>query len=87
MYALCVFLQLSKKWNACSAVTGGYKAGNAVPSPGSDLATVEWHLNSTSTWHARVQRAAKELLKVNHELLKVNHGFFKANHHALAAPK
>ena len=76
-----------QNWNACSAVTGGYKAGNAVPSPGSDLATVEWHLNSTSTWHARVQRAAKELLKVNHELLKVNHGFFKANHHALAAPK
>ena len=80
MYALCVFVQLSKKWNACSVVTGGYKAGNAVPSPGSDLATVEWHLNSTSTWHGRVQRAAKEFFKVNLE-------FFKANHHALAAPK
>ena len=87
MYALCVFVRLSKKWNACSAVTGGYKAGNAVPSPGSDLATVEWHLNSTSTWHGRVQRAAKEFLKVNFEFLKVNHGLFKANHHALAAPK
>ena len=73
-------MKLSKKWNACSAVTGGYKAGNAVPSLGSDLATVEWHLNSTSTWHGCVQRAAKGFLKVNH-------GFFKANHHALAAPK
>ena len=87
-------MKLSKKWNTCSAVTGGYKAGNAVPSPGSDLATVEWHLNSTSTWHGRVQRAAKGFLKVNHEFLKVNlellkanYGFFKANHHALAAPK
>ena len=80
MYALCVFVQLSKKWNACSAVTGGYKAGNAVPSLGSDLATVKWHLNSTSAWHGRVQRAAKEFLKVNL-------GFLKANHHALAAPK
>ena len=80
MYALCVFVQLSKKWNACSAVTGGYKAGNAVPSLGSDLVTVEWHLNSTSTWHGRVQRAAKEFLKVNY-------GFLKANHHALAAPE
>ena len=87
MYALCVFVRLSKKSNACSAVTGGYKAGNAVPSLGLDLATVKWHLNSTSTWHGRVQRAAKEFLKVNLEYLKVNYGFLKANHHALAAPK
>ena len=87
MYALCVFVQLSKKSYACSAVTGGYKAGNAVPSPGSDLATVKWHLNSTSTWHGRVQRAAKEFLKANFEFVKVNHGIFKANHHALAASK